>query len=124
MVFFEAPHRLAAFLTDASDVFGAERAAVVCRELTKTYEEIVRLPLGDLAAWAQGEVRGEVTVVVAGAVPSVLDAADAVREVLRRVDAGERLKEATAAVAPTSALSRSELYDRTIAARQERATHD
>ncbi len=67
MVFFEAPHRLADFLADAADLLGADRPAAVCRELTKTYEEVVRGGLGELAAWATGEVRGEITVVVAGA---------------------------------------------------------
>ncbi|MDT4965225.1 MAG: rRNA (cytidine1402-2-O)-methyltransferase, partial [Pseudonocardiales bacterium] len=69
MVFFEAPHRLAAALGDLVDAFGASRRAVVCRELTKTYEEVRRGGLGELAEWAAGEVRGEVTLVVAGAEP-------------------------------------------------------
>src|SRR5206468_4756457 len=67
LVFFEAPHRLAAMLTDLVAVFGADRPAAVCRELTKTYEEIRRGPLGELADWAAGDVRGEITLVVAGA---------------------------------------------------------
>ncbi|MBL7547141.1 16S rRNA (cytidine(1402)-2'-O)-methyltransferase, partial [Frankia sp. AgB1.9] len=69
MVFLEAPHRLASSLTDLAAVFGAERAAVACRELTKTWEEIVRGDLGRLVAWATDgrEIRGEFTLVVAGA---------------------------------------------------------
>src|SRR3954471_7812249 len=66
-VFFEAPHRLAEALADMCSAFGAERLAVVCRELTKTHEEIRRGSLGELAAWAADGVRGEITVVVAGA---------------------------------------------------------
>ena len=69
MVFFEAPHRLAVFLADAEAALGADRRAVVCRELTKTYEEVLRGTLSELATWAQGEVRGEITIVVAGAGP-------------------------------------------------------
>jgi len=61
VVFFEAPHRLAATLTDCVAVLGADRRAAVCRELTKTYEEVRRGSLGDLLAWAEaGEVRGEI----------------------------------------------------------------
>ena len=56
-------------LAAMASAFGADRPAAVCRELTKTYEEVVRGPLGELAAWAEGEVRGEITVVVAGAAP-------------------------------------------------------
>ena len=67
LVFFEAPHRLAGTLSALCAAFGAQRPAAVCRELTKTYEEVRRGPLAELAAWAAGEVRGEITLVVAGA---------------------------------------------------------
>ncbi|SNQ47882.1 Ribosomal RNA small subunit methyltransferase I [Frankia canadensis] len=69
MVFLESPHRLAAGLRDLLAVFGADRAAVLCRELTKTFEEIVRGDLAALGAWAtDGRViRGEFTLVIAGA---------------------------------------------------------
>jgi 16S rRNA (cytidine1402-2'-O)-methyltransferase len=74
LVYFEAPHRTAATLAAMAEAFGPERPGAVCRELTKTYEEVVRGPLSELVAWAQGEVRGEVTLVVAGAPP--VDTAD------------------------------------------------
>ena len=69
MVFLEAPHRLAASLGDLAAAFGTDRAAVACRELTKTWEEIVRGDLGRLLEWATDgrEIRGELTLVVAGA---------------------------------------------------------
>ncbi|GAA1922243.1 16S rRNA (cytidine(1402)-2'-O)-methyltransferase [Nocardioides marmoribigeumensis] len=67
LVYFEAPHRTAAALAAMAEAFGPDRPAAVCRELTKTYEEVVRGPLSELVAWAQGEVRGEVTLVVGGA---------------------------------------------------------
>lgn len=70
MVFFESPHRTAATLRAMAEVFGADRPAALCRELTKTYEEVVRLPLAELATWAEDQehgVRGEVTLVVSGA---------------------------------------------------------
>ena len=64
MVFFEAPHRLGESLAALADAFGPERPAAVCRELTKTYEEVRRGPLAELVTWAAGGVRGEITVVV------------------------------------------------------------
>jgi 16S rRNA (cytidine1402-2'-O)-methyltransferase len=114
MIFFEAPHRLAASLEAMVAAFGGERAAAVCRELTKTYEEVRREPLAELAAWAaSGAVLGEVTLVVAGAPapepPS--DLAELVAEVRRRVGAGERLKDAAAAVAAGTGVRKRDLYD-------------
>jgi 16S rRNA (cytidine1402-2'-O)-methyltransferase len=70
MVFFESPHRTETSLRAMADVFGADRAAAVCRELTKTYEEVARGGLAELVEWASGQeqgVRGEVTIVVGGA---------------------------------------------------------
>ena len=118
MVFFEAPHRLADFLADAASALGEERPGAVCRELTKTYEEVVRGGLGALAIWATGEVRGEITVVVAGAPVPVVDETDAVVEVLARVEGGERLKPAVAAVAEATGLSKNDLYAAALAARR------
>jgi 16S rRNA (cytidine1402-2'-O)-methyltransferase len=81
MVFFEAPHRTEAALAALAEAFGADRRAAVCRELTKTHEEVRRGPLADLVAWAEDGVRGEVTIVVSGAVPvaAVSDDPDALR---------------------------------------------
>lgn len=118
LVFFEAPHRLAEFLADAAASFGADRPAAVCRELTKTYEEVVRGPLGELAAWAGGGVRGEITVVVAGASGPAVGLDEAVAEVAARVGAGERLKTAVAEVAQASGLGKNELYEAALAARR------
>jgi 16S rRNA (cytidine1402-2'-O)-methyltransferase len=67
MVFFESPRRLAAVLDDMAAAFGADRPASVCRELTKTHEEVQRGTLSQLVQWAAREVLGEITVVVAGA---------------------------------------------------------
>jgi 16S rRNA (cytidine1402-2'-O)-methyltransferase len=117
-VFFEAPHRLAASLAAMAEALGAYRPAAVCRELTKTYEEVRRGPLGELAAWAADGVRGEVTVVVAGAPAAEgLAAGDLVGEVEALVGTGTRLKDATAAVAERHAVSRKDLYDAVLAAR-------
>lgn len=90
MVFFEAPHRLDDTLAAMAEVFGGDRRAAVCRELTKTYEEVKRGPLAELAVWAAEGVRGEITVVVEGAadVAEELDAAELVRRVQVREEAG------------------------------------
>ncbi|PPJ28770.1 16S rRNA (cytidine(1402)-2'-O)-methyltransferase [Nocardia nova] len=120
VVFFEAPHRLADCLADAAEVLGPERRAAVCRELTKTYEEIVRGGLGELAAWAVEGARGEITVVVEGAQPVSADPVDLVDEVEELVADGTRLKDACAQVAARAGgVSRRELYDAVLAARAE-----
>jgi 16S rRNA (cytidine1402-2'-O)-methyltransferase len=84
LVFFEAPHRLAEALADLATAFGPDRPAAVCRELTKTHEEVRRGTLGELAGWAAGDVRGEITVVVAGAVARAEDVGPAELGVRRR----------------------------------------
>ena len=119
MVFFESPHRLADTLVDMAAAFGDDRRGVVCRELTKLYEEVKRDSLAGLAAWAADGVRGEICVVVAGASASddVVSIEDGVRLVLERVAAGTRMKEASAAVADATGLSKRDLYEGALAAR-------
>ncbi|OLT49262.1 16S rRNA (cytidine(1402)-2'-O)-methyltransferase [Saccharomonospora sp. CUA-673] len=116
-VFFESPHRLASTLADAAETLGADRRAVVCRELTKTYEQVRRGGLGELAAWAADGVRGEITVVLAGAAPRAVRVEDLVADVAGRVEAGERLKAVAAEVAERTGVSKKELYDAVVAAR-------
>ena len=118
-VFFESPRRLADTLKDAVDVLGADRKAVVCRELTKTHEEIVRGTLGELAEWANDKVLGEITVVLAGATPKA-DLATLIDEVNALVDDGVRVKDACTQVveANPGAPSRRELYDAVLRSRQ------
>lgn len=116
MVFFEAPHRLADFLTDAAEALGADRPAAVCRELTKPYEEVRRDGLGALAAWAVEHARGEISVVVAGA-PASDDDIDPLALVRARMTQGEKLSAAVAEVAATTGVNRKQLYARAIADR-------
>ncbi|MGI5951105.1 MAG: 16S rRNA (cytidine(1402)-2'-O)-methyltransferase [Brooklawnia sp.] len=118
MVFFEAPHRLADFLADAAQVLGDDRPAAVCRELTKTHEQVVRGGLAELADWAAGGVRGEVTVVIQGAPERGDDWDGALRQVGARVDGGEKLSAAVGEVARTTGLRRNDLYARALAARK------
>lgn len=117
-VFFESPRRLADTLQDAVEVLGPERRAVVCRELTKTHEEILRGSVADLAAWAVDGVLGEITVVLAGATPTA-DPDTLVAEVNNLVDGGMRVKDACAQViaANPGAPSRRALYDAVLRAR-------
>ncbi len=119
MVFFEAPHRLAEFLVDAATAFGTERRAAVSRELTKTFEETRRDTLSQLAEWAKAGVRGEVTVVVAGASPVAADLPSAIADVLARIAAAEPLSSAVSAVAELSGVPRKALYQATLDARKE-----
>src|SRR3954454_24908009 len=118
MVFFEAPHRVAATLADMAAVLSPPRPAALCRELTKTYEEVRREPLGVLAAGAAEGVLGEITLVVQGA-PAVVvtDVAELVPAVRERAAAGERLKEAAAEVSAMTGVPKRTLYDAAIAAR-------
>ncbi|GHE49845.1 ribosomal RNA small subunit methyltransferase I [Streptosporangium violaceochromogenes] len=113
MVFFEAPHRLGASLEAMAGAFGAERPAAVCRELTKTYEEVRRGGLGELAEWAAGGVKGEITVVVAGHVPGAGSPAveDLVAEVARRTETGVSRKQAIAEVAKAAGIPKRDLYE-------------
>jgi 16S rRNA (cytidine1402-2'-O)-methyltransferase len=119
LVFFEAPHRLADALVDLAAAFGPFRRAAVCRELTKTYEEVRRGGLGELADWAAGEVRGEITIVVEGASAEVaaMEPAALVDLVRAREAAGETRKEAIAAVAAAAALPKRTVFDAVVAAK-------
>jgi len=124
MIYFEAPHRLAETLTAMAEAFGADRAAAVCRELTKTYEEVKRGRLADLAAWAADGVRGEITVVVAGALPKRLGEGATAEElaglVAAREAAGEHRKAAIAGVAAEAGLPKRVVFDAVVQAKGDR----
>jgi 16S rRNA (cytidine1402-2'-O)-methyltransferase len=119
MVFFEAPHRLAASLAAIADAFGPDRRTVVCRELTKTYEEVRRGGAAELADWAADGVRGEITVVVAGAEPgrAELTPGELAAEVAADEAAGTPRKQAIADVARRLGLPKRTVYDAVVAAR-------
>jgi 16S rRNA (cytidine1402-2'-O)-methyltransferase len=119
MVFFEAPHRIEATLHAMAAAWGGDRRAAVCRELTKTYEEVRRGGLAELAAWAADGVRGEITVVVAGATAQVSRLEDVLPGIRERVAAGERLKDVCAEVAATTGLSKKVLYDAAVTATKD-----
>ena len=110
MVFFESPRRLGASLRALREGLGSARRACVCRELTKTHEDVVRGTLGELAERFDGEVLGEVVVVA--------DAAAA--EVLALADAGLRLKDAAAHVAGRTGTRTKDLYEAAVRRRDVR----
>jgi 16S rRNA (cytidine1402-2'-O)-methyltransferase len=114
LVFFEAPHRIAGSLADLAAAFGADRSAAVCRELTKTYEEVRRGGLGQLAAWAiDGETRGEITLVVAGATPGPVERPsdeELRKAVAERESAGTTRRDAITEVATEYGLRKREVY--------------
>ncbi len=124
-VLFEAPHRLADALADMAEVLGADRRAVVCRELTKTHEEIKRGTLGELMAWAADGVRGEITIVVAGAPASTVELTgdELVRQVGVREQAGLSRKEAIAAVAQETGLPKRDVFDALVTSKSVGPAH-
>lgn len=114
MVFFESPHRLADALADAVAAFGGLREAAVCRELTKTHEEVVRDSLGGLVRWAADQeqgVRGEVTLVVEGATRRELDEDELRARVADHEADGMSRKDAIAEVARETGQPRRAVYE-------------
>lgn len=114
LVIFESPRRLAATLADVAGVFGAGRRAAVCRELTKTHEEVRRGSVAELADWAATSVvLGEVTVVIAGAPtePVEVDPEALCRDVETRIAHGATRRDAVDEVATARGLSRRVVYD-------------
>lgn len=111
MVFFESPNRLADALRDLATSMGRSRRVVVCRELTKMYEEVKRGTAAELAEWASEGVRGEICIVVEGAAPVAFDLDAGIAQVLELVASGARLKEASTEVASLTGLSRRDLYE-------------
>jgi 16S rRNA (cytidine1402-2'-O)-methyltransferase len=114
MVFFEAPHRTAVALAAMAKAFGDDRAAAVCRELTKTHEEVRRGPLADLVSWAEEGVRGEVTIVVSGAAPfaAVADDPEALRAAVSDLEEeGMSRKDAIIETARLAGVPKRTVYD-------------
>jgi 16S rRNA (cytidine1402-2'-O)-methyltransferase len=117
IVLFEAPHRLGDTLDDLVNAFGDDRPAVVCRELTKTYEEVRRGTLAELAAWAAEGVRGEITLVVGGRPtrPADVDAAWLADRVAAREAEGVSRKQAISDVAAEAGIAKRAVFDALVA---------
>ncbi|MFC0582043.1 16S rRNA (cytidine(1402)-2'-O)-methyltransferase [Micrococcoides hystricis] len=110
-VFFEAPHRLSAFLEAVSEAFGSDRQAAVCRELTKKFEQIRRGTLAELIAEQETDpARGEIVIVVAGAEPQTVDLDTLAAQAVEQHRGGERLKTAAAALAKAHGHSTRQIY--------------
>ena len=127
MIFFEAPHRLAKTLNDMAEVFGPDRNAAVAREMTKTYEEVIRGSLQELNDWAVGEIKGEITLVLAGSdstAASEMSLAELVALVQEQVAAGASTKDAAAAVSREFGRSKREVYEAVIAAKSAASAED
>jgi 16S rRNA (cytidine1402-2'-O)-methyltransferase len=120
MVFFEAPHRLIETLVDLEAVLGPDRRAVICRELTKTYEEVIRGSVSELVAWSDREILGEITLVLAGAEPLAASSpSDWIAHVATRVELGESQRDAIAEVARELGVPKREVYDAVLASRRD-----
>jgi 16S rRNA (cytidine1402-2'-O)-methyltransferase len=119
IIFFESPRRLAVTLAGLAEAFGADRRAAVCRELTKTHEEVRRGTLAELAEWASAGTLGEITVVVQGAVAGRVTgtAQDAAAEVAARAESGLPRNAVITAVARERGLPRRDVYDAVVRAR-------
>ena len=116
MIFYEAPHKLAATLVDLAEVFGPDRPVSLCREMSKLHEEIVRTTLGEAARqYAGGGARGEFVLVVRGAPPrqeaeaTLEDGLALVRRL--REEEGLSLRDGVKRAARELGLSRNQLYD-------------
>ena len=114
LIFFEAPHRITSFLKSASNIFGTERRGAICREMTKTYEEVVRGTLKELLEWSQSkEMLGEFTIVIAGFDPKEITYSDSeIADLVKRYEsAGISRKEAIATVAKELAIPKRSVFD-------------
>ncbi|ENO85747.1 16S rRNA (cytidine(1402)-2'-O)-methyltransferase [Thauera linaloolentis] len=122
MVFYEAPHRIAECVADLAKVFGAERELLIAREMTKLHEQIVRMPLGETAAWFAADPnrsRGEFVLVLAGKPRS--EGLDAEAERVLALLLGELpVKSAARLAADITGASRNTLYARALALRKAR----
>lgn len=111
MVFYEAPHRVGATVAAMIEVFGPTRPAALCRELTKTHEEVLSATLADIAERITRGVKGEVVLVVGGAPQDRVDLPQAVHMVRQRMEAGHTMKDAVSQVAEETGLRRRGLYE-------------
>ena len=120
LVFFEAPHRLAASLVDLAELLGP-RPAAIARELTKLFEEVRRAPLTELARhYAQHpDVKGEIAVVIGPPGETEAPAAERLDEALRGAMAGASVKDAAAEVAARYGLKRRDVYARALELKRE-----
>lgn len=120
LIFFESPRRVAHTLEIMQDIFGNDRSAALCRELTKVYQEVKRDNLANLYQWVNAhEVKGEIVLVVAGKTANTNQAEDYAKRVLQLAAEGMRLKEAASEVAKATGLRPRALYEAALAIKAE-----
>jgi 16S rRNA (cytidine1402-2'-O)-methyltransferase len=118
LIFYESPHRILDSIDDMVDVFGAQREAVVCRELTKTFETLHSAALGELQTWIREDPnrqRGEFVVLIRGAVVQQEEALNI--EVLRMLEIMLEtlsVKQAAALTSQISGVKKNLLYERAL----------
>ena len=111
VVLYESPHRLRGCLEDLAAACGPRRRAAVVRELTKLHEEVVRGTLAELAAWAEGPVKGEAVVVIEGAEPGPdPDDAELTEALEAAISSGASRRDAVAEVAAAYGMPRRRAY--------------
>ncbi|HUH53727.1 MAG TPA: 16S rRNA (cytidine(1402)-2'-O)-methyltransferase [Microbacteriaceae bacterium] len=110
-IFFESPTRLASTLQDFAEALGREREAVVCRELTKLYEEVRRGSLKDLYDWAKEGVRGEIVLLIGPSTTAEMHVEDVLQSLIERVRLGERLKDVAREISEQTGISSKQLYE-------------
>jgi 16S rRNA (cytidine1402-2'-O)-methyltransferase len=114
IIIFEAPHRLIESLQDMKSAFGDSRRVAICREMTKTYEEVARGSIDEIIAWAGSkEILGEITIVIEGFNPALreYETEELVARVQLRESVGEARKEAIAAVAKETGMPKRAVFD-------------
>lgn len=122
IIYFEAPHRITESLQDALSVFGADRNAVICREMSKQYEEVVRGSIRELLEWSKSkEILGEITVVISGFDPEARQIKDdeIIESVLHHENSGISRKEAMAEVAKSYGIAKRTVFDVMVAYKSE-----
>ena len=112
IIFFEAPHRLREMFLEAEEIMGAGTLTLVCRELTKAYEEIIQAPLSEVRQYFQvNEPRGEFVVIFKGAPLEQLDAVETEKEVVKLLNYGRSASDVLEELQPVTELTRKQLYD-------------
>lgn len=114
MIFFEAPHRIHQALSDAASVFGEEHQAVVVRELTKKFEEVIRGPLRELILWSKSDPKGEMVLLLAGVEPGDSDYLLLAQQAVELAATGLGLKKAVGEIAKRSGASKSVIYEQAL----------
>ena len=121
MILLESPRRVHDSLTAMAEVLGGRRPAALCRELTKTHEQVLRAPLSELVRATADGVLGEVVLVVAGAEPALAGPQEAARRAIELAETGMRLKAAAAQVAGEVGLRPNEVYRAALELRETNA---